>query len=61
MPYTPRSALPDQQQGHWQAYGKDAKGAWVFVGPPQPRANAEALVATLRQERRLAEPHCVPL
>ena len=48
------------QQGLWQAFGKRG-AAWVSIGNSTSQAEAEALVATLRVEGRLAEPHCVPL
>ena len=48
-------------RGEWQVYAKDVRGVWLPIGRPATRARAEELVATLRAEGRMKEPHAVPL
>ncbi len=57
---TPETFNGERQSGKWQVYGK-SRDAWISIGAPSAREDAEALVVTLRAEGRLGEPHSVPL
>ena len=50
----------ESQQGKWQVYAKRGD-VWLPFGSPSPLPQAEALVATMRSEGRVGQPHCVPL